>query len=310
MSEQIKFGENTFFRYRAFNERSLEAFRNDKLFFSTPKHFNDPFDTLAYIDTGKLFSSIGSDLNHMQSYLGTQISQNNHVPFPLVTDENKDFLLKFSEDPENRKEFYAFVAKQADLLKEKILANSKIICFSKEWLSMLMWSHYADYHRGFALGYSVDSLTSASLFDEKDNPVSQALTFLPVNYTENKPDMGEWFYNDLPKVYMGNAKISRNPFYLDLLKTKSPEWAYEKEYRLCSLPDDFEKTDPVTYAKATPTVLFLGAKMEDKNRWELFKIAKKKKIAVFEVWTNETAPKYKLNFCKFDSRTLKKSYIL
>ena len=37
--------------------------------------------------------------------------------------------------------------------KENLLNNTRIICFSELYDSMLMWSHYAKYHQGFCIEY-------------------------------------------------------------------------------------------------------------------------------------------------------------
>ena len=42
MSEDTLF-DKLLVRYRTYNENSVDAFQNDRLYFSAPKHFNDPF---------------------------------------------------------------------------------------------------------------------------------------------------------------------------------------------------------------------------------------------------------------------------
>lgn len=38
------------FRYRVPSGNTIEAFNEDRLYFSTPENFNDPYDSLFYID--------------------------------------------------------------------------------------------------------------------------------------------------------------------------------------------------------------------------------------------------------------------
>src|SRR6185437_3975601 len=39
--------------------------------------------------------------------------------------------------------------------KEQISSNRGMLCFSKTWSNPVLWSHYADKHRGLCLGFAV-----------------------------------------------------------------------------------------------------------------------------------------------------------
>ena len=41
---------NTLVRYRTISENNLNALKEDRLYYSTPANFNDPYDTLLYAD--------------------------------------------------------------------------------------------------------------------------------------------------------------------------------------------------------------------------------------------------------------------
>lgn len=36
--------ENTLVRYRAATDKNIDALKNDRLYYSTPNNFNDPYD--------------------------------------------------------------------------------------------------------------------------------------------------------------------------------------------------------------------------------------------------------------------------
>jgi hypothetical protein len=40
-------------------------------------------------------------------------------------------------------------------MKAQLDKTSAIICFSENWQNPLMWAHYADSHRGIALGFDI-----------------------------------------------------------------------------------------------------------------------------------------------------------
>ena len=67
--------DNSVFRYRSCTNSTVDAFKNDRLYFSTPRHFNDPFDAVIHVNGDKLLASIFRDFDEgMVSYLNTKVS--------------------------------------------------------------------------------------------------------------------------------------------------------------------------------------------------------------------------------------------
>jgi hypothetical protein len=91
-------------------------------------------------------------------------------------------------------------------------AALRIACFSERNDSILMWSHYADHHKGICVEYETRLLS-----------LPDAIGFLhPVNYHPELFDATEYFCS-----YPEN-----NPWMLWIAAChKSPEWAYELEWR-------------------------------------------------------------------------------
>ena len=294
--------DNSVFRYRSCTDSAVDAFKNDRLYFSTPNHFNDPFDAVIHVNGDKLLASIHRDLDKgMVSYLNAKIND----PTSFINSANNDLILKHSQDPKCREHFLGNILKKIDTIKDGLLTNSKTICFSEDYLSTLMWSHYADYHKGFVLAYQKDSLAYATSYNEQDKTVSATLKLGKIRYQTQMSDYGEFFYEYMPTLYQGVPPILYSRFLAEMLFSKTKEWEYEREWRLCSIPSDFTKTDPVCYLSIRPWAIFLGAKMPAKQKWQLYNIAKKKDIAVFEVWTNNHSPEFRLNFQKVNPRQLK-----
>ena len=83
--------------------------------------------------------------------------------------------------------------------KRQLGERRGVLCFCEEWHNPLMWSHYADKHRGICLGFDV------------------AEDFLnPVTYVEQRL---EW-----------PAKLDE-AFVQRICKTKFSQWSYEQESR-------------------------------------------------------------------------------
>ena len=99
--------------------------------------------------------------------------------------------------------------------KKDMFSNKGLICFSKGWKNPVIWSHYAESHKGLALG-----------FDIQDDIA------MGVQYVENRLEMPL----DLRKGK--NPSADRN-LGRELVTTKFHHWAYEDEVRVFSpLSDD------------------------------------------------------------------------
>lgn len=82
-----------------------------------------------------------------------------------------------------------------------------IVCFSKKWVNPVLWSHYADKHRGLCLGFDIP--------DKYAQVVRYKKTRLPVQFKEGKREQG-----------------LKEKYVTDLLCTKFLHWHYEEEIRM------------------------------------------------------------------------------
>ena len=72
------------FHYRRCSEQSIEAFRENKLFFNTASNFNDPYDCLLRFDKKFIYDSINKgtskeNIKQLRNYL----KESNEMPTPL-----------------------------------------------------------------------------------------------------------------------------------------------------------------------------------------------------------------------------------
>ena len=84
-----------------------------------------------------------------------------------------------------------------------------IVCFSEEIADPVIWSHYADSHRGIALGFDVyrdDSLW-------------------PMEYPEERPTFDV-------KNFPGMTTEEAKKMVYRILAAKAPSWRYEREHRV------------------------------------------------------------------------------
>jgi hypothetical protein len=90
-----------------------------------------------------------------------------------------------------------------------------IVCFTDSWESPVMWSHYADKHRGICLGFDVPT--------SHIRQVNYSSSKLAIDLTDTDGKTQN-FEADITKRY-GNI-------FRDSLYVKYSEWEYEKEWRL------------------------------------------------------------------------------
>jgi len=123
------------------------------------------------------------------------------IKISRLEDLNDPFELMWMElpDKEDRKAFRK--------AKKNISAEYGVICFSKDWSNPVLWSHYAEKHRGVCLG-----------FDIPDDSV------IHVQYTAKRP---VWNIRD----GFGRVTIDKKSMNV-LLETKYKAWEYEDEIRI------------------------------------------------------------------------------
>ena len=106
-------------------------------------------------------------------------------------------------------------------------ANQGVLSFATIRDAPLLWSHYADCHRGFSVGLDYDKFR-----------VAMARRILEI------PAMSErWvrYVSEFPVVIPSNDNVAFRDAYIQFLVTKSEHWSYEMEYRyVFPMKFDFE----------------------------------------------------------------------
>ncbi len=148
----------------------------------------------------------------------------------------------------------------------KFKKNVRICCFSEDYNSILMWSHYGGDHTGVCLEYDIYSL------DPKKD-IGRGRLF-PVLYLKTPKDMTHRLDTDREQV--------RGVALLHTSLIKSIEWSYEHEWRLvCSLDDN-----KAAFPLPKLTTIYIGYRMDDKMRDAIIVEAKKQGICVKKMYPN------------------------
>lgn len=169
------------YKYRAFNTWTLESLCNDTLHFALPNAFNDPMDCHPHIEAD-------SNLDQLRSLLRLLICKR---IVPAVQEHLKSVRIRgkraliradaLAESEANRViNYIAYCSTNPEFTEEPtdsergLLAGEiesellqyygrGVCCFSEKYNDPLMWSHYADCHRGLCLGYGTDRVPAPHL---------------------------------------------------------------------------------------------------------------------------------------------------
>lgn len=175
--------------------RNIENVKNSLLWLSHPSRFNDPFDSAESMVHGRP-SDVRSDIFY-DAFLNFDDTQMMDFVQHLVAEERSAI------NPNS-------VSPRDVYFRKQLASTNGVTCFSEHPRHLLMWSHYADSHRGFCLEYSTDYQP----FDEHLFQVCYEARMPTV--TPSERDFGDIFE------------------LRQFLLTKAREWRYEKEWRVVS----------------------------------------------------------------------------
>ena len=249
MTKEIQVPERLY-KYYPFS--SLEfVFRYWTIRFTPAVAFNDPFECLPHV------ISIASK-EHQEKILEMSIDA-------IIKEETAAFkkkkarrIQKMMRSRSKRDEVKAMVGAAAvDAAKfgmnkfyEKTSKEFGIFCLSEENLNLLMWSHYANSHLGFVVGFDMSSDFFSKGYSlpiwkpKKINYVSERPSKF---FNEFSPDMKEFFY------------------------TKGDVWEYENEWRMIApleLPLAWVEEKPKgvhPLPKKSVSEVIFGARMSDEE---------------------------------------------
>jgi hypothetical protein len=206
------------FQYSSSRDYVLDSLKNGTIHLKCPNDYNDPFDCRLniYMDgNDELWTAHGQRLGLTEGQLAELRKQSN-IPF-----EKAGIYLKN--------------------IQQSALSKTRVSCFSEAPDNILMWSHYADHHRGIC-----------TIFETQKHDTIQYLVFEKDDVDYKNPtlpsDHGGIIkvrYDDgLPKAY-NHLEYDQNKI-APFLITKSKAWSYENEWRLI-FPEHALKRNDIRY---------------------------------------------------------------
>jgi hypothetical protein len=177
-------------------------------------------------------------------------------PFEVYITICKNRNIPFRLSPEQQTEK---IQRRWKEIVEESNQNLRICSFSLTNSSLLLWSHYSNEHNGICIEYDFDDIDKIRAFIQ------------PVIYRDK-----------VHKIRLFEEYTTMQLIASSLIKSK--EWEYEHEWRLTIFrqKDDF----PQTMSVLLPKAIYLGTRFhlnDDKHKQQLFKIAEKNKIPLYQM---------------------------
>lgn len=299
------------YRYRKITDYTLSDFDNDIISLSYSSNFNDPYDSLIKADKQKFINSILKVDN--KDRIISSLEQTPNILEKLnLNVENQKQLLSFINELRNVsneeiKQFLLSIQDSIDSIfniawKDAFIylkSTPRIACFSEDVTSNLMWSHYADSHKGFVIEYDFNTYINTCLNCNKACPNRHSEALYPVRYSYERFDATALLIYSANLFLMKQFVQDGTPVLDDqfvvhkALLNKSTNWSYEKEWRLISLSDNPKCTEQI---KLKPKAIYLGIDISPINSKILKHFAKEKGIPVYQMNINIESIAYDLNY--------------
>ena len=182
--------------YKYLAKNRADVIENMKIRFTQPKELNDPFELYPQLQNFSPPKPPDSSIIDLGN--GTYATRATVTAGTAILDTFKDI----------------------NKLKEVIEFSNGIgvLSLSEVNNNLLMWSHYAGNHTGFVIGFN----SNTDFVSSDISPTHNSVNPIKVDYQQARPQI-----NRSAPVNLSMA--------LPYLNKKSPDWAYEKEWRMVKL---------------------------------------------------------------------------
>lgn len=292
------------YRYRKYNQDTIKDLKTFIIRPSSPQFFNDPYDCQIFIDKNEIFEKIKNA--NFKYYISKWLELNPNFENLLSSEQKKSLSEAFDQSNQNLaitfKLFLPMFNKMVDEAIYQSLALikqiTKICCFSEDVKSPLMWAHYTDSHKGFAVEYDFRNYSTPCVSCQNKCSQEYYESLFPIVYSIEKFNAKDFLSEYMLQIFMSN--FSKNLFIpkddiLAIYKIflhKSLDWEYEKEWRFISMCQNHPGI------KVKPSAIYLGCKMEQSNRNELCSFARENNIPIYQMYINFSQKEYSFDYKK------------
>jgi Protein of unknown function (DUF2971) len=198
------------YKYRSFGINSLRLLSKGEIYYANPRSFNDPLDCDPTIQ-------VDTDRASIERLCFRMLTEKHDKEKALKKMGNHRYMSTeygdYKTDPKVEKYYMRLLGSEIKQLVDAEMASRGVLSLAERWDCPLMWSHYADEHRGLCIEY-----------DMNDNVCSH---IKPVDYRCPRSIK----ITELMQWKLNNAAEAKQNVLDTYFFTKSSQWRYEKEWR-------------------------------------------------------------------------------
>ena len=261
-----------FFKYTT-RSAAQAILTNGMLRWSIPTLFNDPFDIQFDLHVDVNWAAVRSKaLNFLWGahYSETPPPAGNKLGyviaafrgrFPKLDRAKFDQMFGESLDEGHENAMAKLPNTHAEI--KSVLFDSKLLSLTEVNNNILMWSHYAEQHKGVVL--------QLRCIAEIDSPWGVAK---PVQYTETMPRLFDDEF--LARMISGQTTMDNREIAERIVYSKAIDWAYEKEWRIWGGSGrSKEPCEDIPFNPRELEAVILGCKMSKDDRLSIIEIVRR-----------------------------------
>jgi hypothetical protein len=188
------------YKYLPFDAGSLQIIADGTIKFTSPSKLNDPFDCAPDIETCNITEYLDSSPD-LLARVGERLNLS-----PAQLSEEKQTMIK-----------RLGIAADNGVFGQQASDSVGICSLTRDPLNLLMWTHYAQYHTGFAVEFDIPVVVS-DIDKPSNDRLLEWLVPMKVEYQSSKPIVD--FFDD-------KDTMTTKQFLI-----KGKDWAYEQEERV------------------------------------------------------------------------------
>ncbi len=216
--------------YKYLTPVRLDVLRHKRVRFTQPGDFNDPFEFRPQIQSAASADDVRAYVEeHFETLVDQELEKYGGLARLVAGTNVRELLLR---QKAMLPELFRLLQPQvlrgvAPAIDAFLNLNVGVLCLSEVRDSILMWGHYTDNHRGLVIGFD-----STHPFFARRRTESDEFGFLrQVIYQVHRPQV--------------TLTDTTSPAWF---QTKSPDWAYEKEWRIVrTLSEAEQRIDATPY---------------------------------------------------------------
>ena len=265
-----------FYKYMSAST-ALSVLENSSLRWREPSQFNDPFDhQVKYIfphTQDELATALAKEIEELVYDREPIFKEKTSVSLMVTMLREgieripkEELLQALDEGARESAKGLQEYQDNINALIHNVMNNSRVLCVTEHNDNVVMWSHYADEHRGVCI--------RLQCIDELDNTL---LLAKPIQYVDDFPVFPET--QEHVKHLTGEEPLSISKLIYDIPYYKHKHWRYEDEWRV-HIPHE-EPSNINGYNDWSENIrifgaLYLGCRIEPNDTTALLKVVESK----------------------------------